>query len=611
MFTADTDQKVLSISDEEASTQTPLRLSIDEIVEIVSNWMHDPLMNGFSTMNFVLDYVLNRKPEYEVMVNKVNDYTKELFGHKPKVLLIHGRWNNQWDWSCLDALANVYKENWYEVIYPKLTYDYDYDFDKAIQDLLKYDANIVVGHSAGGYLALHYASQKKPSKIVLISPTCESYCWIGKEIDGKIIPMEWTDCVYSNFIVEKIYDRLGESGWEKYMQFHNHAVDYTWLKDKKVEIYMGENDNRMESSKEWYGENNKDLVILKNRWHMWSGENNKNYWDLIALLQIPEIEERKEYRRECDTLDTFMCSSFYFLRFPDAHNPDELIRKEFANKMLPIDLYTGGKEHTVGHLLYSRFIHKFLYDQGYVSTPEPFAKLVHQWYILWPDGRKMGKRYGNVIDPIDVVNQYGSDAIRTYMMFMGPVDQDKVRNDNALKWIKRFLDRIIKISTDVWDWKNKHLETTVHRTIKGMTYDLEQMKYNTAVSKLMILLNAMEDTIKQWTQLSYRVLEQYALMLAPFAPKTAQFVRERTWHDSNVSKQSRPAYDPDMVVDEEVIIPVQINGKRKAELSAPVGSSEDEIMDLFEANESYSKYIWTAPIKKIIRVQDKILNIVV
>lgn len=139
------------------------------------------------------------------------------------------------------------------------------------------------------------------------------------------------------------------------------------------------------------------------------------------------------YRRECDTLDTFMCSSFYFLRYPDVGNDDELIGRELANKTLPVDLYSGGKEHTVGHLLYARFIHKFLYDQGYLDCKEPFAKLIHQGMIQGADGRKMSKRWGNVIDPLDVVNQYGSDAVRTYMMFMGPYDQDKPWNDNALR----------------------------------------------------------------------------------------------------------------------------------------------------------------------------------
>ena len=129
-------------------------------------------------------------------------------------------------------------------------------------------------------------------------------------------------------------------------------------------------------------------------------------------------KDGKTYRRECDTLDTFMCSSFYFLRYPDANNPEMLGDPTLLNKCFPIDFYIGGKEHTVGHLLYARFIHKFLYDQGYLSCPEPFQKLVHQGMVLGADGRKMSKRRGNVIDPVEVIEKYGSDALRVYLMFM-------------------------------------------------------------------------------------------------------------------------------------------------------------------------------------------------
>jgi leucyl-tRNA synthetase len=335
-------------------------------------------------------------------------------------------------------------------------------------------------------------------------------------------------------------------------------------------------------------------------------------------------------RRECDTLDTFMCSSFYFLRFPDAHNPDELIRKELAEKMFPIDLYTGWKEHTVGHLLYSRFIHKFLYDQGYVSSPEPFAKLVHQGMILGSDGRKMGKRYGNVIDPLDVVASYGSDAVRTYLMFMGPVEQEKIRNDNALKWIKKFLDRIERAclgmkTMNVPDksppttfglWQEgsstekiqKSLESLTHKTIKGMTHDLEQMKYNTAVSKLMILLNAIEDA---GSLVPREILEIYLHLLVPFAPKIAQDIWAKFLQTDDLTMRKRPSYDLAKVVDDEIIVPVQINGKRRLELTVPADADETVVMDAFRETEDFWKYIGEQTIKKVIYVKGKILNVVV
>ncbi len=185
-----------------------------------------------------------------------------------------------------------------------------------------------------------------------------------------------------------------------------------------------------------------------------------------------------------------MCSSFYFLRFPDAHNSDELIRKELADKMFPVDFYSGGKEHTVGHLLYSRFIHKFLYDQGYVPSPEPFAKLIHQGMVLGTDGRKMGKRYNNGVDPMEMINKYGADALRTYLMFMGPVEADKPRNDNALQGVRKFLDRIQRLLEVEWRGTlHAEVDSMTHQTIRDLTKDIEELKLNTAVSKLMILTN--------------------------------------------------------------------------------------------------------------------------
>jgi leucyl-tRNA synthetase len=178
-------------------------------------------------------------------------------------------------------------------------------------------------------------------------------------------------------------------------------------------------------------------------------------------------KDGKKYRRECDTLDTFMCSSFYFLRYPDAHNDQELISKALAEKLFPIESYTGGKEHTVGHLLYARFIHKFLYDQGYVPSSEPVTKLIHQGMVLGADGRKMGKRYGNGVDPLEVISQYGADAVRTYLMFMGPVEQDKIWNDSALNGVKKFLDRVERLLTmDRRGEAHETVESVTHQTIQ-------------------------------------------------------------------------------------------------------------------------------------------------
>jgi len=233
-----------------------------------------------------------------------------------------------------------------------------------------------------------------------------------------------------------------------------------------------------------------------------------------------------------------MCSSFYFLRYPDTDNTHELIRKELRNKIFPIPLYCGGKEHTVGHLLYSRFIHKFLFDIGYLNTPEPFQKLIHQGMVLGSDGRKMSKRRGNVIDPLEVIKKYEADAVRTYLMFMGPVEQDKTRNDNALHGIYRFLQRVKNLTakgdhftSDQFSkaypkQKEQHLQsviTTTHKTIKAITGEMQVFKYNTCVSKLMVLVNA----IYEQGIANKHTLESLALMLAPFATQLASSMRKK------------------------------------------------------------------------------------
>lgn len=316
----------------------------------------------------------------------------------------------------------------------------------------------------------------------------------------------------------------------------------------------------------------------------------------------------KQYRRECDTLDTFMCSSFYFLRYPDAHNNEELIKKELANKMFPVNLYSGWKEHTVGHLLYSRFIHKFLYDQGYVPSPEPFMKLIHQGMVLGHDGRKMGKRYNNGVDPMEMIHKYGSDALRTYLMFMGPVDQDKAWNDNALQGVKKFLDRIERLLTI--DWRgtyHEEVDSLLHQTIRDFTKDLEELKFNTAVSKLMILTN----TIYDHQAVTDEQLTYMSLLLAPFATQLAESMWKWLGKTNDVHYAQRPVEDPSKILQGMISLPVQINGKMRGNIEIHPWTDEANVMKLVHQDNQFAKYLEGAMVKKIIFIPDKILNIVI
>lgn len=317
-------------------------------------------------------------------------------------------------------------------------------------------------------------------------------------------------------------------------------------------------------------------------------------------------KDGKTYLRECDTLDTFMCSSFYFLRYPDAHNNDALIRKELADKVLPIDFYSGGKEHTVGHLLYSRFIHKFLYDQGYLASPEPFKKLVHQGMVLGADGRKMGKRYNNGVDPLEIIEQYGSDAVRSYLMFMGPIEQDKIRNDSALNGMKKFLDRVEKIPEQTrFGTASDEIVATVHDAIAKVTEDIEQYKFNTAISKIMIAVNA----VYEHQNLDNEHLGYLAQLLAPFAPDLAQRLRNLTGHESDIAFSAWPVADQSKITLKAINFPIQINGKMRGTLSVPAGISQNELLAIVEQDENFAKFL-TGTTKKVIFVSDKIMNII-
>lgn len=313
------------------------------------------------------------------------------------------------------------------------------------------------------------------------------------------------------------------------------------------------------------------------------------------------------YLRECDTLDTFMCSTYYYLRFLDPHNTDHVIDPALDKVAMPIDFYMGGKEHTVWHLLYSRFVYKFLYDQWYVNHPEPFARLIHQGIVLAPDGRKMSKRRWNVINPSEVIAKYGVDVTRTYIAFMWPVEQDKCRDDNALWGVKRFLDRVTKLVDMVWQTEySQDTQSKIHQTIKGVTEDIINLKYNTAISKLMILTNHFYE-VKKLTQSDYEIL---LLLLAPFATQLTSMVWKQLGHTNSIHKHSWPVYQESYISSGSAVVAVQINGKMRGTIQIQSDSSQDQVLSMAQADPHIAKYI-QGTITKIIFVPNKILNLIV
>ena len=313
-------------------------------------------------------------------------------------------------------------------------------------------------------------------------------------------------------------------------------------------------------------------------------------------------------KRETDTMPQWAGSSWYFLRYRDPNNTEAFASQEALKYWLPVDWYNGGMEHVTRHLIYSRFWHRFLYDIGEVPVAEPYAKRTAQGLILGPDGVKMSKSRGNVVDPNDVVDEYGADVLRVYVLFMGDYEQAAPWSESSLKGCKRFLERIWAlqdIMTDS-DEYSKELSAAFHRTIKKVSADIEQLKFNTAVAAMMTLLNQISDK----GSITKGEMRSLLIMLNPFAPH----ITEEMYHNifgGILSEQSWVTYDEALCVDETIEIVVQINGKVRAKLNIPADADQDAMIAAALENESIKPLVDGKMIVKKIAVPKKLVNIVV
>lgn len=319
----------------------------------------------------------------------------------------------------------------------------------------------------------------------------------------------------------------------------------------------------------------------------------------------------KGWRREVDTMDTFVDSSWYFFRFADVHNTTEFASTDKMNAWLPVDLYVGGAEHTVLHLLYARFFTKVLFDMGYVNFDEPFQKLRHQGMILAEDNRKMSKRWGNVINPDGEIEKYGADTLRMYEMFMGPFDSTMPWNTKTEIGVFRFLNKVWDLQTKVTDDRSQienydQQEREIHKLIKKLTIDIDAMSYNTSIAKMMEFVNFLQKELS----IDKSVWERFTLLIAPFGPYIAEEMWNRLGHEFSVHQQNWPSYDESLTIDSIVKIAVQINGKVRGTIEIPAGATQEEAMQKAMEVENVKRNITGEP-KKIIFVQDRILNVIV
>lgn len=328
-------------------------------------------------------------------------------------------------------------------------------------------------------------------------------------------------------------------------------------------------------------------------------------------VNIIDPKTGKKARRETNTMPQWAGSCWYYLRFCDPQNAKAPWDSEIEKYWMPVDLYVGGAEHAVLHLLYSRFWHKVLYDLGLVSTKEPFHKLVNQGMILGEDGEKMSKSRGNVINPDSVVKEYGADTLRIYEMFMGPLEKTKPWSMNGVKGVYGFISKAYRLLADK---ENIHTGTEdietqklLHKTIKKVTSDIEEMKFNTAVSQMMIFTNH----ITKVKKVTKETAEKFALILSPFAPHAAEEIWASCGHTQTLAYEKWPSFDEILAKDDMITMAVQINGKTRATIDVAADISKEDFMNLAKQDEKVAKYLASGTLVKEIYVPGKICNLVI
>lgn len=362
-------------------------------------------------------------------------------------------------------------------------------------------------------------------------------------------------------------------------------------------------------------ENQLPLVLPKTTEIKPSGTGESPLANIADWVNVIDPETGKKGRRETNTMPQWAGSCWYFLRYIDPKNEEALADAEKLKEWLPVDIYIGGAEHAVLHLLYARFWHKFLYDIGVVPTKEPFQKLFNQGMILGENNEKMSKSKGNVVNPDSVVESHGADTLRLYEMFMGPLDASIAWSTNGLDGSRRFLDRIWRlfiedngqISEKISEAaKPGSLEKIYHQTVKKVTEDFEGLRFNTAISQLMVFIN---EAYKA-TELPKSYMEGFVKLVAPICPHIAEELWAKLGHNGTISYEAWPAYDEAKLVDDEIEIVIQINGKIKAKLKVPADANRETLEQIAMGDDSVKEQIDGKTIRKVIAVPGKLVNIV-
>lgn len=332
---------------------------------------------------------------------------------------------------------------------------------------------------------------------------------------------------------------------------------------------------------------------------------------LANIESFLEVEiDGKKGRRETNTMPQWAGSCWYYIRYLDPHNENAIADPELIKNWLPVDLYIGGAEHAVLHLLYARFWHKVLYDCGLVFTKEPFQKLFHQGMILGADGQKMSKSRGNVINPDDIIESHGADALRVYEMFMGPLEAGLPWSEGCLDGARRFLDRVYRVLIEenkISDENNHSLDRVYHATVKKVTQDITSLNFNTAISQMMIFINECYKV----ESIYHEYAKGFIKLLYPFAPHLGEELWQRFGANETITFESWPTFDEALLVEDEVEIVVQVNGKLKAKFNFKADSDDELIKEAALNHEKIKEVLDNNSVKKVIVVKKKLVNIVI
>ncbi|MFB8555388.1 leucine--tRNA ligase [Enterococcus faecalis] len=345
-----------------------------------------------------------------------------------------------------------------------------------------------------------------------------------------------------------------------------------------------------------------------------SGTGESPLANIDEWVNVVDPETGMKGKRETNTMPQWAGSSWYYLRFIDPHNKNEIADFEKLKRWLPVDIYIGGAEHAVLHLLYARFWHKFLYDIGVVPTKEPFQKLYNQGMILGENNEKMSKSRGNVVNPDDVVAKYGADTLRLYEMFMGPLDASIAWNENGLEGSRKFLDRVWRLIVDE-EGKMRDRITTIndgrltkvyHQTVKKVTEDMANLHFNTAISQLMVFVNEANKV----DALPYEYVEGFVQLLAPIAPHIGEELWQILGNEESLTYVPWPTYDEAALVEDEVEVVFQVNGKLRGKQNVARGLIKEELEQIAMNHEAVKEFIGGKTVRKVIAVPDKLVNIV-